>query len=154
MTWGTLVGAAAHSALNAETTSLRPPLGARGPPAGEDRGMVRIGAVVMNVKDARRASEFWRHALGYGYRDGGYDDDATPVLVPQHGTGPVIALDESDRTHFDLHTDSAGEQYAEVERLISLGATRVEWRYPENARFVVLADTEGNLFCVISTGRD
>jgi catechol 2,3-dioxygenase-like lactoylglutathione lyase family enzyme len=116
--------------------------------------MVRIGTVVMNVKDARRASEFWRHALGYDYRDGGYDDDTTPVLVPQQGTGPVIALDESDRAHLDLHTDSAEEQYAEVERLISLGATRVEWTYPENARFVVLADTEGNLFCVISTGRD
>jgi catechol 2,3-dioxygenase-like lactoylglutathione lyase family enzyme len=116
--------------------------------------MVRVGTVVMNVKDARRASEFWRHVLGYDYRDGGYDGDATLVLVPQQGTGPVVALDESDRTHLDLHTDSAEEQYAEVERLISLGATRVEWTYPENARFVVLADTEGNFFCVINTGRD
>lgn len=117
--------------------------------------MVRIGTVVMNVKDARRAAEFWRHALSYDYRDGGYDDEATPVLVPQPGaTGPVVALDESDRTHLDLHADSAEEQHAEVERLISLGATRVEWTYPENARFVVLADTEGNFFCVINTGRD
>ena len=38
----------------------------------------------------------------------------------------------------------------EVERLISLGATRVDWDYPEGADFVVLADTEGNLFCVIA----
>jgi len=37
-----------------------------------------------------------------------------------------------------------------VERLISLGATRAEWDYLPNADFVVLADTEGNLFCVIA----
>jgi acyl-CoA thioester hydrolase len=55
--------------------------------------------------------------------------------------------------HLDLHTDSAQEQQAEVERLVSLGATRVDWAYPDGARFVVLADPEGNLFCVVNTGR-
>jgi predicted enzyme related to lactoylglutathione lyase len=44
------------------------------------------------------------------------------------------------------------EQQAEVERLISLGATRIGWTYPDGARFVVLADPEGNLFCVVNTG--
>jgi hypothetical protein len=34
---------------------------------------------------------------------------------------------------------------------VSLGATRVDWDYPDDADFVVLADTEGNLFCVIDT---
>lgn len=134
--------------------------------------MVRIGAMVMNVKDARRAAEFWRQALGYAYRDGSYSDDATPVLVPDVLLGSLgslgeeaaglaglallplalpLALDENDRTHLDLHTASAEEQQAEVLRLISLGATRVDWTYPEGARFVVLADPEGNLFCVINT---
>ncbi len=38
------------------------------------------------------------------------------------------------------------------ERLVSLGATRVDWdRYPPNPDFVVLADSEGNRFCVIDT---
>jgi len=37
-----------------------------------------------------------------------------------------------------------------VGRLIALGAKRAEWTYPEDADFVVLADTEGNLFCVIA----
>jgi catechol 2,3-dioxygenase-like lactoylglutathione lyase family enzyme len=111
--------------------------------------MVRIGAVVMNVKDARRASRFWSQALGYAYQDGGYSDDTTPVLVPPHGSAPALALDEADRTHLDLHAGSALEQQAEVERLISLGATRVDWDYPDGARYVVLADPEGNLFCVV-----
>jgi hypothetical protein len=55
--------------------------------------------------------------------------------------------------HLDLWAEDADEQLAEVERLIGLGARRVEWDYPEDADFVVLADPEGNLFCVIDTGR-
>jgi Glyoxalase-like domain len=47
----------------------------------------------------------------------------------------------------DLWVES-DEQRAEVERLISLGAQPVEWDYPENADFVVLADPSGNLFCI------
>jgi Glyoxalase-like domain len=41
---------------------------------------------------------------------------------------------------------------AEVDRLLSLGATRVDWTdYPPGADFTVLADPEGNRFCVIDT---
>jgi len=54
------------------------------------------------------------------------------------------------RMHLDLYTDSAAEQAAEVDRLVSLGAELVDWdRYPEDPDFIVLADTEGNRFCVI-----
>jgi catechol 2,3-dioxygenase-like lactoylglutathione lyase family enzyme len=114
--------------------------------------MLRIGTIVLNVKDARRASRFWSHALGYGYPGGGYNQATTPVLLPPSAAAVAVALDEDDRTHLDLHTDSALEQRAEVERLISLGATRIDWAYPAGARFVVLADPEGNVFCVVNTG--
>ena len=116
--------------------------------------MLRIGTIVLNVKDAQRAAQFWHQALGYAYRDGGYREDATPVLLPQSAAAVAIALDESDRPHLDLHTDSEQEQQAEVERLVALGATRVQWTYPGNAHFVVLADPEGNLFCVVNTGAE
>ncbi|MFY9999836.1 MAG: VOC family protein [Trebonia sp.] len=116
--------------------------------------MLRLGTIVLNVKDARRASQFWSQALGYAYRDAGYSQDTTPVLLPQPATAVAIALEEDDRTHLDLHTDSALEQQAEVERLVSLGATRIDWAYPDGARFVVLADPDGNLFCVVNTGRE
>jgi hypothetical protein len=115
--------------------------------------MLRIGTVVLHVKDAGRASQFWSQALRYAYRDGGYGEDTTPVLLPRSEAAVAIALDEDDRMHLDLHTDSALEQRAEVERLISLGATRVDWAYPDDADFVVLADPEGNLFCVVNTHR-
>lgn len=110
--------------------------------------MVTIGSVVMNVSDTRRAAEFWGRALGYVAQPGN-----PAFLVPDRGDGPPVHLDEDDRMHLDLWAADEAEQLAEVERLVSLGATRVEWEYPDDADFVVLADTEGNLFCVIDAGR-
>jgi hypothetical protein len=40
------------------------------------------------------------------------------------------------------------EQEKEVERLLKLGATRVDWRYEPDADYIVLADPDGNPFCV------
>src|ERR671915_566399 len=106
--------------------------------------MVRIGSIVMNVSDIGRASEFWSKALGYRPREG-----RPSVLAPPNGEGPLLWLDEDDRTHLDLWAVDREEQQAEIERLVALGAKRVDWSYPEGADFVVLADTEGNLFCVV-----
>ena len=109
--------------------------------------MAQIGSLVLNVTDNDRAAAFWRNALGYGPRAG----DNPRALVSPRGNGPALLLDETDRTHLDLHAASEKEQQAEIERLISLGAQRVDWVYPDGAHFVVLADTEGNLFCVVNT---
>jgi hypothetical protein len=47
----------------------------------------------------------------------------------------------------------SNDQAAEVDCLLGLGASRVDWQdYPKGADFVVLADTEGNRFCVIAHG--
>ena len=43
---------------------------------------------------------------------------------------------------------------AEVARLVALGAAEVAWDYPPDADFVVLADPDGTLFCIIDTGFD
>ena len=107
--------------------------------------MVRLGSVVLNVTDVRRAAAFWSKALGYVPRP----DNSAFLAPPAGGEGPHLHLDESDRTHLDLWAANSDEQQAEVERLVSLGATQVDWEYPEGADFVVLADTEGNLFCVV-----
>jgi hypothetical protein len=71
---------------------------------------------------------------------------------PRATTGPAITLDGDDQMHLDLHVDSKEELAAEVARLVALGARWVDWTYPDAATFVVLADTEGNLFCVVNTG--
>lgn len=108
-------------------------------------GMLRIGSIVWQASDNARAARFWSEALGYAQ---GRNPD---FLFDPGGNGVRLHLDTTDRTHLDLWTDSAEERDAEVERLISLGATRVDWTYPEDADFVVLTDTEGNLFCVIGS---
>ncbi|MET9613883.1 VOC family protein [Kitasatospora indigofera] len=120
--------------------------------------MLRIGTVVLGVQDVRRAADFWGRALGYVPRDGESSDDWV-VLVPAAGTGTPVALgrsvtpvQEHPRVHLDLYADDAAEQAAEVERLVGLGAVRVDWdSYPEDPDFIVLADPEGNRFCVIDT---
>ena len=79
------------------------------------------------------------------------------VLVPRTGEGAALALGLSEtsiqahpRVHLDLYPD---DQVAEIRRLISLGAREVEWdMYGDDPDFVVLADPEGNVFCVIDTG--
>lgn len=53
---------------------------------------------------------------------------------------------DHQRHHLDLY---ASDQAAEVERLLGLGAQRVEWRYEPGADYVVLADPDGNGFCVV-----
>jgi len=118
--------------------------------------MVGLGVVALGVDDVERAAAFWGRALGYVRREDGWG--GWPLsLVPPDGEGTAIALQRSatpvrehPRTHLDLHVASAAEQEAEVERLVGLGATRVDWDgYDEDSDFVVLADTEGNRFCVV-----
>ena len=122
--------------------------------------MLSIGTVVVGVNDVGRAARFWQQALGYAPRDELEDDWA--VLIPSGGgPGTHLALQlnetpvqERPRIHLDLYAGDAADQAAEVERLISLGAERVDWDlYPDDPDFIVLADTEGNRFCVIDTGR-
>ena len=121
--------------------------------------MLTIGTVVLGAADVRRAVAFWSQALGYVPRD--EVDDTWAVLVPGGGRpGPGLSLGLSQtpvqqhpRVHLDLYAGDTADQAAEVERLISLGAQWVDWDlYPPDPDFVVLADTEGNLFCVIDTG--
>jgi catechol 2,3-dioxygenase-like lactoylglutathione lyase family enzyme len=123
--------------------------------------MLTFGVVVLGVVDRQRAMDFWCAALGYQVREDGFGGWAT-VLVPPGGTGTMIALQLSEtppedypRLHFDLHVASVAEQEAEADRLVSLGAVRVGWdRYPDDPDFIVLADTEGNRFCIVDLAHE
>lgn len=94
------------------------------------RRMLSIGTIVMGAADVQRAAEFWSRALGYVPRDGEVKDDWA-VLVPPDGSGAALALSatpvqEHPRIHLDLCAGDAADQEAEVARLISLGAERVD----------------------------
>jgi predicted enzyme related to lactoylglutathione lyase len=114
--------------------------------------MLVVGSIVIRVHDLPRQLEFWSRALDYLPREG--DDDTFALLRPRDGKGPNVSLDTMrsevqipPRIHLDLYAD---DRAAEVERLKSLGATDVEWsRKPADADYTILADPEGNRFCVI-----
>ena len=117
--------------------------------------MLTIGSVVIRVDDVERQKAFWTAALGYVAREG--DDEDFALLRPRSGTGPNVSLDcvrstlqIPPRIHLDLYAE---DQAAEVERLVGLGATEVHWdKRPADADYVILADPEGNRFCVIDAG--
>ncbi|MGW2277002.1 VOC family protein [Streptomyces sp. NPDC001770] len=116
----------------------------------------RIGTVVMGASDVRRAAVFWKAALAYVEREPAQEDWVVLVPAEGHGvglslgrSGPDSPVQEVPRVHLDVYTE---DQKGEVARLLCLGASRVDWpHYPPDPDFVVLADTEGNRFCVIDT---
>lgn len=114
---------------------------------------LHLGTVVVNVQDMERAVAFWSAVLGYQQREPAWDPKFM-MLVDPDGRRVAVSLQLADapprepvRVHLDLYTS---EQARQIERLVGLGATRVEnWPYPEDADFVVLRDPDGNEFCVI-----
>ena len=122
---------------------------------GQSGNQVRIGSIVMLCFEWARACAFWQTALGYEIAHVNPAGDFM-ILRDPAGRGPNLSLDKvpgrregkRSRLHLDLYThDQAGE----VGRLVRLGATRYPWRYPEGADYVVLADPDDNLFCVVQS---
>jgi catechol 2,3-dioxygenase-like lactoylglutathione lyase family enzyme len=118
--------------------------------------MLRIGSIVWGVRDVPRAIAFWSAALDYRPLREPSPDWA--ILIPRNGAGPQLAItvvtsqaQDHQRHHLDLYATDAD---AEVDRLLGLGATRVDWRYPPGADYVVLADPDGNTFCVVERRAD
>jgi predicted enzyme related to lactoylglutathione lyase len=117
--------------------------------------MIRVGSIVLRVDDLARQTQFWTAALDYVPREENSDDFV--LLRPRNGVGPNVSLDKQrstlqvpPRIHLDLY---ANDQAAEVKRLIALGATEVHWdKRPPDADYVILADPEGNRFCVVDAG--
>ena len=118
----------------------------------ESGAVLRIGSIVLRVDDLDRQTEFWAAALDYVPRDPPSDDFVR--LRPRNGVGPSLSLDNvpskvqiPPRLHLDLFTE---DQAGEVERLKVLGAAEVHWdKRPPDADYIILADPEGNRFCVV-----
>ena len=117
--------------------------------------MIRVGSIVLRVDDLARQTAFWAAALDYVPSEDNSDDFV--LLHPRDGDGPNVSLDRvrstlqvPPRIHLDLYAE---DQAAEVRRLIALGATEVHWdKRPPDADYVILADPEGNRFCVVDAG--
>jgi Glyoxalase-like domain len=107
-----------------------------------------------------RAVAFWTAALDLVDSDE-WRSDAWRTLHHANGSGRALGLQRSEspveahpRMHLDLFVDTSAEQEAEVKRFIGLGASRLDWdMYPPEPDFVVLADPDGNVFCVVDLSR-
>ncbi len=113
--------------------------------------MARVGSVVIDCNDLPAMLAFWSAALGYEPRDEPEEDWV--VLRDPSGRGVNVSLQVvpeprigKNRLHLDLYT---GDRDGEVQQLLGLGAT-IHPRTPEPGEdFIVLADPERNLFCVV-----
>jgi len=109
----------------------------------------------LDVHDVAVMAEFWSKALGYRVDLG---DDGNAKLYPPDDAAPDVATmwlqvvttpkRNKNRNHPDLRPVD-GDVEAEVTRLTELGARRVDVGQTAADPFVVLADPEGNEFCVL-----
>jgi predicted enzyme related to lactoylglutathione lyase len=116
----------------------------------------RIATLAIDATDPRPVADFWCSVLGWTV----LDEDPTivsigpPEATPDAG-GPtidVVRVPESktvkNRLHFDLRADGTTRD-DELARLLSLGARRVDVGQGPDVTWVVLADPEGNEFCLL-----
>ena len=127
---------------------------------------VRWYSVVVDCLDVAAQAAWWQRALDWKVA---YEAPDEVVLVPPHAltTGKDLPPEEQgpglvfvpvpegkqlkNRLHLDLAPRAHDDQAAEVERLVALGAKRAEVGQGPDVSWVVLADPEGNEFCVLSS---
>jgi len=108
----------------------------------------------LDAVDDRALAEWWCTAMGYQLTlgaEGDFDGKWVGAIEDPSGEGPLIWINKvpevkalKNRMHHDV--------YGDVQELLSLGATLVRARDPE-IEWDVLADPEGNEFCVFTPGK-
>ena len=113
---------------------------------------VRLHHIVIDAHDLPGLARFWAGALGWQVL---FERDREVVIGPDEdalvGMCFMPSGDEKivkNRVHVDL-TSGAEDRAAEIDRLIALGARRVDIGQSGNESWTVLADPEGNEFCVV-----
>jgi predicted enzyme related to lactoylglutathione lyase len=116
---------------------------------------IRVQCLCIDSNDPDKHATFWADVLGWRRT---YDTDHEVVLEPPAGSredGVVPDLlflrvpeekSVKNRLHLDLRPD---DQDAEVRRVEGLGARRVSVGQGADVSWVVLADPEGNEFCIL-----
>jgi predicted enzyme related to lactoylglutathione lyase len=116
---------------------------------------IRIQNVSFDCLDPARLAAFWAEALNWRITSVEPEEVVLEPLAgsPAEGIAPDIIFllvpevrVAKNRLHLDLRPS---DQIAEVQRLIDLGATHVDVGQSSDVTWVVLADPEGNEFCVL-----
>jgi Glyoxalase-like domain len=112
-----------------------------------------LAAIVMDCADPAAIAPFWVRAAGWPV---GYSDDEMVSLRNPEGTLPdldLLRVPESKQAKNRLHLDVApgpdADLDSEVEALVGLGARPVDVGQSADVTWRVLADPEGNEFCVL-----
>jgi predicted enzyme related to lactoylglutathione lyase len=118
-----------------------------------------IDWLTVDAEDPDKLADFWCEALGYEvtYRSEEGEPDREVTIESSDRSGwRMLMLEVHDerrvknRLHLDLRPD---DQEAEVARLEKLGATRVDIGQGPEVTWVVMADPEGNEFCILRPRR-
>ena len=116
----------------------------------------QLVAVCFDANDPIGLARFWAGVLDWEMSAEAADD---VVLLPSDDTGFQIRFLPTDQPklgknhmHFDLTSTSLGDQQQTVARALALGARHIDIGQGPDATHVVLADPEGNEFCVIEPG--
>ena len=114
----------------------------------------RVSGIALGAQDVELIARFWCDVLGYDELE---RDEGIISIVSRGGTGPdidVLQVPEpkagKNRLHIDVRADGSSTEQ-ELERLLGLGARRVDVGQPADASWTVLADPEGNEFCLLGT---
>ncbi|MGK5550912.1 VOC family protein [Actinomadura kijaniata] len=115
----------------------------------------RISEIAVDCADPERLAAFWCEVLGYSVLDRA---DGEIEIGPPAGSGgpqPVLVFNRSDdprpgklRLHFDVNPTDR-DQEAELDRLLKLGARPADVGQTGEESWHVLADPEGNEFCLL-----
>jgi catechol 2,3-dioxygenase-like lactoylglutathione lyase family enzyme len=113
-------------------------------------------STVVDCRDPRALAGFWCQVLGYQVV---YQNEREVDIAPGPTSFPGLAFlrvpgdkQVKNRLHIDLNPGNPGnpaDQAAEVARLQALGATRIDIGQGD-AEWIVMADPEGNEFCVLA----
>lgn len=113
----------------------------------------RIAVLTIDAMSPATVAAFWAAALGWHVIE---ESDAGVSIAPSDGAWPTIDIFSvpegktvKNRLHLDLRADGSSMQ-DEVARRVKLGARVVDVGQPPDATWTVLADPEGNEFCVLS----
>ncbi|MGY1855166.1 VOC family protein [Modestobacter sp. SYSU DS0290] len=111
----------------------------------------RIAALAIDASDPRIIADFWCAVLGWSVLE--QDDDVISIGGGAGQQIDVLAVPEAktvkNRLHLDLRADGSSTA-AELARLLALGARRVDVGQADDVTWTVLADPEGNEFCLLS----
>lgn len=113
----------------------------------------RIAVIAIDALDPRLVAEFWAAVLGWQIVE---EDAGVVSIAPAHSawlTIDVARVPErkgvKNRLHLDLRADGTAAE-EEVKRLMAMGARPADVGQPADASWTVLADPEGNEFCILS----